>query len=218
MNKSIYRSVVFVLLLSILIFSYSCQQKKMISIPVTPSSLDSTLSSDLDETKKEQIAKEFPFITDHVLDPYQELREKGLSGKGRFYKDLNQDGVPELFLSFNSGSSSVNYAMYRITKKGYDFLGYIGFLYFQLLSTKHNGYFDIQTFNRSFTEEDRVYVGGLYKYSYDGIGYTRINRIDYIYNENKADSVFIPDQIDETLMLSSLWSPKDDDKYRWMIK
>jgi hypothetical protein len=206
------------LLLMLLLFSVSCHQKKIVHVPVTPTSPAPTLSTGLNETQKEQIDKGFPFITDHVIDPYQELREKGLSVKGRFYKDLNQDGVPELFLSYDSGSAGSEYVMYRITKKGYDFLGYISFLYFQLLSTKHNGYFDIQTFVRSYTEEDGVYVGGLYKDTYDGNKYRNISRIDYVYNENKVDSVFIPDQIDVTLMLSSLWSPKDDDKYRRMIK
>jgi hypothetical protein len=195
-------------LLVLLLLSSSCQKKQVTSISIT----------DLDEAQKQQLDKEYPFITDHVIDPYQELREKGLSGKGRFYKDLNQDGVPELFLSYNSGSSSVYYAMYRIAEKGYDFIGYVHFLFFQLLPTKHNGYFDIQTFVRSYAEEDKVYVGGLYKYTFDGIGYIRNSRIDYTYNENKDNSVFKPDQIDETLMLSSLWSPKDDDKYRRMIK
>jgi len=214
MNKKILCYGLFIVLL----FSSSCQKKQVASIPVTPSNLDTTLSVNLDEAQKDQFDKEFPFITDHVIDPYQELREKGLSGKGRFYKDLNQDGVPELFLSYNTGSSSAYYAMYRITKGGYDFIGYVHFLFFQLLQTKHNGYFDIQVFSRSYTEGDGIYVGGLYKYSYDGIGYSRISRIDYIYNENKTDHVFKPDQIDETLMLSNLWSPKDDDKYRRMIK
>jgi len=221
--KRNFKLVECIILLSCILFSASCQKKQLVTTPLTVQSPKQVISnSDWVEEEKGEVIDAEDLInpekkSNHVDDPYKELVERGVFLR-RYYKDLNGDNIPELFLPCNLGSSSVTYLMYRITKNGYDFIGKANFLFFQLLPAKHYGYFDFQGFVQSFTKEGSYHVGGLYLYVFDGITYKENKTIDYIYNENNHDQVFNPIQLDEDLKPPNTWSPKDDDKYRRMIK
>lgn len=135
----------------------------------------------------------------------------------RFYEDINQDNIPEIFFPTGGGSGGIHYRVYQITQDGYFYLGGISYMSKQILNTKHNGFNDIVTFWD--TGEEMGYLSLL---QFDGKKYIDTKEMEIIPSEAIKDKVFIPDKRIEWETHPQgdklLWSPKDDDKYRRMIK
>jgi hypothetical protein len=171
----------------------------------------------IDQKKSEQFSNGFDIKFSN--NPYQDLWGKIPFDLTRFYQDLNQDNIPEIFFPTSGGSGGQNYMVYQITKESYKFLGEISYMSKQLLNSKHNGFYDIVTFWRSGDE-----IGYLTFRQFDGKQYVAAKYMEVIPSEALKDKVFDPEDY-KTIAWEShpegdklLWSPKDDDKYRRMIK
>lgn len=155
-----------------------------------------------------------------VKDPYK-MNPAGLLRK---YKDINQDGIPELFLSNTySSSSGGHFEVYQITKEGYLDLDLQILRKHQFLSTSHNGFLDFIEYSPYYAE-----CGKILQFEFDGNFYWVVKKISVAYWELVHNKTINPDPDlkqdfhpfirDENDNIKLIWSPKDDDKYRRMIK
>lgn len=162
-----------------------------------------------------------------VEDPYKEKWMDYIPQLLRTYYDLNEDCIPELFLCNDFISSSGgHYDVFQITKKGYQDLKIeIPKRGFQVLKTKHNKFSDIQDYNKWSPE-----YGCLMFKQYNNFQYQTTKIMTVIYQEAIKEKIYTPDQElpfeqhpvvfkeESKKHYKLLWTPKDDDKYRKMIK
>jgi len=158
-----------------------------------------------------------------VKDPYQDhwnLKNKKLDYRWslvRFYKDLNQDGVPEVLFPRFGGSGGTTFSIFQIIKTGYLYLGSISYSMCQTLPTKHNGFNDLMLYWH-FSADD----GSLSIEEFNGSVYETVKEMYVIYELALNEKIIVPDDHGtwESHPESDklLWSTKDDDKYRRMIK
>jgi hypothetical protein len=165
----------------------------------------------------------------NVINPYQTIWGEGkgpaVFQMSRFYLDITNDNIPELFLCDSRGTGGGSYSVYQVTKPGYKFLVHLGTGSVHVQPDIHNGFNDIICIWRegdneySFVlmenngEEYVVKKSFLYK-SYqqandEGLFLKSIHSTEketYHYLENENDLYVLH------------WSPQDDDKYRKLIK
>jgi hypothetical protein len=133
--------------------------------------------------------------------------------KGRSYRDFNLDSVPELLISTTGGTGGLSYVIYQITKEGYQRLGGIAFKSIQLLPTNHNGFCDLMTYwHWSYSK------GELAVYEYNGKEYVKVKKMTVSYKDMIEEKIFTPEEGSKQEEYDIKLSPKDDDKYRSMIK
>lgn len=168
----------------------------------------------IDQKETDQFSNSFNIKFSN--NPYQDLWGKIPFNLTRFYQDLNQDNVPEIFFPTSDGSGGQNYMVYQITKESYKFLGEISYMSKQLLNSKQNGFYDIVIFWSSGYE-----MGDLTFMQFDGKQYVNIKYMEVIPSEAIKDDIFKPEDWIEWEEHPEgdklLWSPKDDDKYRKLI-
>jgi hypothetical protein len=242
MNRKIFCTC----LLLFIFFSSSCQQRNVVHIPVAPTvpipekqiekpveiPKNKTEQSELNRKEwhapyYEPLNQDFPlYKTRLVIDPYQVIWNYDHNNYkdflGRYYEDLDDDLIPELFLTWSGGTCAASWLIYKITNEGYILLGNLDFWAEEVLDEKHFGYKDIMTFTRTGSLEDGDEDGFLTLFEYAGMSYVPQKSIDITLNESKKRDLFhlnnliVAQQHPEGDKL--LWSPKDDDKYRRMIK
>jgi hypothetical protein len=185
----------------------------------------------IDSQEKHEFPTNKSLIT---KDPYKDIWETETSPGiyryrpflARFYKDLDKDGIPELFISWSGGSGGNNYVIYKITKGDYYYLGNIFIYNLQILTTYHYGMQDLIAFWRLGAYEDGSLDGALTLYQFDGTKYKEIKYKNTSLNYAMKNNIFKPDDIniekhpntDNSNPDKLQWSPKDDDKYRNLIK
>lgn len=159
-----------------------------------------------------------------VSDPYKEVWNSKENYKiylSRFYKDINDDTIPELFIKWFEGTGA-SYVVYRILKTNYLYLGSISFSSFQLLDNSHFGFKDIDAFLPTEIKENGNQKGSLEIYEFNGLYYSSKKKMDIDLKSSIKEKIFTPDKtytlIKHPIGNTLLWSPKDDDKYRKMIK
>jgi hypothetical protein len=241
--------IVSLLMLTLLLFPASCQQRKVVHIPVTPPTTAPEKQNEkpveISENKNEQteqtdqnkfewytpeykpLNRDFPLCTTRLVsDPYQVIWNYDHNNYkdflGRYYEDLDDDLIPELFLTWSGGTCAASWFIYKITNDGYLLLGNLDFWDEDVLDEKHFGYKNIMTFTRTGSLEDGDEDGFLTLIEFDGKEYVPQKRMDITLNQSKKRDLFhlnnliIAQQHPEGDKL--LWSPNDDDKYRRMIK
>jgi hypothetical protein len=157
-------------------------------------------------------SRSIPDAYKDLLD--QESKSKFTFTKSRIYRDLNQDGIPEIFFDLFGGTGGENYLIYQITKDGYKEMGSYFYLEMQVLQTKHNGFCDIMTYLHI-----NASVAHFRIYEFDGYKYVATKEMFGFYGESIDEKIFLPDfQNVKEEDFDPKWSPKDDDKYRRMIK
>jgi hypothetical protein len=170
-----------------------------------------------DNSEQSNISKKLLFVKDPYLDRWNERNGSGLWFLSRFYQDLNQDGIPELFLPYFGGSSGYKYYIYQITKDGYYDLGTIHFSESKILPTSHNGFNDLIIYRHITSDDGRLLIE-----EFNGFYYESEKEMYVVYEQAVNEKIFVPDkQVPWEKHLETnklLWSPKDDDKYRRMIK
>jgi hypothetical protein len=161
------------------------------------------------------------FTKNPYLD-YWNLQGKPMSYRwllARFYQDVNLDGIPEVIFPRYYGSQGSIYSIFQITKEGYLELGTVHYELKQILPTKHNGQSDLMLY---WILSKNPETGNLSIVEFDGTQYRTVKEM-YIYLQDAIkEKIFTPEE--EKKIESHpygdklLWSPKDDDKYRRMIK
>jgi len=164
-----------------------------------------------------------------VKDPYKEINLCEICHRiSRRYCDINQDGIPELFLSWSGGTGGSNYVVYQITKGDYRFLGNLDFFPSpQILHTKHNGFNDLLIFWRLGGNEKGEAEGVLSLLEFDGNKYKMIKEMNIYKEEAIKKKIFTPntDKIfshnyisDDDIETNKPWTREADDEYRKLIK
>ncbi|MCE5223094.1 hypothetical protein LLG10_02745 [bacterium] len=161
-----------------------------------------------------------------VSDPYLEIWNAEVKESigvyrlylSRFYKDLNGDGIPELFLSWFGGTGGRQFLIYQITKDGYRYLQNMFMYSLEVLDENHNGYQDIQVFARlGAGPGGGTTNGSLSRYEFNGEYYISKKSMEITEEHASRANLFHPEQNnrEEHPSIDTLhWSPKDDDPYR----
>jgi hypothetical protein len=235
--------IVSLLILMLLLFSYSCQ-KKVVHIPVVPKVLitenqvekpiKNQTTEDIDKKNKSKTWVKSDFVMaepDFLInkstimsDPYKEfgvsINANSQPMLDRFYQDLDDDGFPEMLLEWNTGTGGGNYSIFKIRKDGYLYLGSIFVWSYSTLQTKHYGFHDLMMFSRLWDLDDDTW-GTLQIYEFNGIKYEAVKMMDISFKDAIKEGIFTPDKRSNEATpeeKETKWSPKDDDKYRRMIK
>lgn len=169
-----------------------------------------------DNDSKSKFDHQSRFVPDAYKDLVdQEVKSGGINfKKSRIYRDLNQDGIPEIFFDLFGGTGGENYLIYQITKDGYREMGSYFYLEMQVLQTKHKGFCDIMTYTHLNAELAHFKI-----YEFTGSEYIATNEMFALYWDAIDEKIFQPDfQNEKKEKFDPKWSPKDDDKYRRMIK
>jgi hypothetical protein len=161
------------------------------------------------------------FTKNPYLD-YWNLQGKPMSYQwllARFYQDINLDGIPEVIFPRYYGSQGSIYSIFQITKEGYLELGAVKYELKQILPTKHNGQSDLMLY---WILSKNPETGNLTIVEFDGTKYRTVREM-YIYLQDaKKEKIFTPMEENQAEFHpygdKLLWSPKDDDQYRRMIK
>ena len=183
-------------------------------------------SREWSETKKQPPMPDFIKKSSIVIsDPYKDVWNAKNNYKdflSRFYKDLNHDGIPELFIKWNESYTGEYYVIYRILKSNYLYLGSILFSSFQLLNSDHFGNQDIMVFSKSGVIDNGKQKGWLEIYESNGLTYISLKELKIDLVSAIQEKLLTPDKtytlIKHPIGNTLFWSPKDDDKYRKMIK
>jgi hypothetical protein len=170
-----------------------------------------------DDSEQSNIGKKLLFVKNPYLDRWNERNGSELWFLSRFYQDINTDGIPELFLPYFGGSSGYKYSIYQITKEGYYDLGIIHFSASKILSTSHNGFSDVIIYRHISADDGRLLIE-----EFKGFYYEPVKEMLVVYKQAVEEKIFVPDKSieweDHPDSDKLQWSPKDDDKYRRMIK
>lgn len=207
-----------ILLLVCLFFSVSCQQNAT-QKPTTPAHS----SSDWVDAEPQYDIEDYKFFrSEHIKDPYEELgeEEKFQHASSRFYRDFNQDGIPELCLQYKMGEEANSFVIYKINETDYSYISNIKFYSLEILTTNHYGFCDLLVFHKTGTLRGGNKEGHLDLFEYDGNQYIEKRTRKYVIMEElMSQKLFIPDlKINEELKANTgLGFIKDDDKYRKMI-
>jgi hypothetical protein len=170
-----------------------------------------------EQSEQSDKKQEIVFVKDPYLN-YWKLIEKTYSySLSRYYKDLNQDGIPEILIPYSGGSGGTNYLIYQITKESYISLGSISYIRCQTLSTKHYGFNDLMLYWHLSADDGFFEIQEFNGYSYEAIKEMRVISEDLM-----NEKIFNPDKVgtweDHPDGDKLQWSPKDDEKYRKLIK
>ena len=155
-----------------------------------PAEIPENKTEQTDQDKLEWYTPEYePWGTDFPLyntrlvsDPYQVIWNYDHNNYkdflGRYYEDIDDDLVPELFLTWYGGTCAARWLIYKITNDGYLLLGNLDFWANEVLDEKHFGYKNIMTFTRTGSLEDGEEDGFLTLFEYDGKSYIQRKRMD----------------------------------------
>ena len=168
-----------------------------------------------------------PNATYFLNDPYKYIWENNPKMfLGRFYLDINNDKIPELFLSVGGGTGGTGFEVFTINKHGYTYVGYIFFDTLKVLPDKHNGFNDLLVFIRGGNIGEGIGdIGKLEIYMYDNKEYNIVKEINHEVSRIEADKYMInyihhslvemhPYDFRNEEKNKLIWKPEDDNKYR----
>jgi hypothetical protein len=209
-----------IVLIFMFLFSASCQKKQVVKIPpITPTKPQSS-GYDWVETERKVEVSKYPINqSNHVVDPYKENwdTEKNRYASGRFYRDLNRDGIPELFLQYEKAEEANSFAVYQINETDYSYLCNLRFYSLEILTTMHNGYSDLLLFHKTGILRGGDKEGNLGLYTFVGNQYIEEKIRKYVIQEEAmSQKLFTPDfEINKELAtITGKGNRDDDEKYR----
>ena len=209
------------LILLTLLFSTSCYKKQGAKPPVEKVQKSEWTNAHHDPTEPDfRIVK-----SKFVKEPYKEIwdySDKYKKHLSRFYQDIDGDYIPELFIHWNDIHNNSSYLLYKITSDEYLYLGSITFWSCEILQTTHFGYKDIQIFCSEGKSESNEELGFLTLLEFNGKSYIPQKSMDITLQLSVELNLFHPIaqlKIDQHPNKGKLlWSSKDDDNYRKMIR
>lgn len=200
-------------MVSLLLLPSACQKKD--------AQINEVKNQNTEEKKVETTAN-----SRFVTDPYQVAWDTADNQAiARFYLDINQDEIPELFLSNQINSCISVYKIYQIKKEGYLFVSDINTLDLRVLQTSHFGFCDLLCSGHYKPSNDQLEMDIDYFYlEYNGEKYSlkkQFYTLDEVKQSDlKIDTTSVEYKIDyhqrndDKIWDTLKWSPEDDQTYR----